>query len=179
MSSYLDQVFDVYDSIRNGVVFSHAVIESLMLEKTTKITQSNPSPPSPCPLPTSLSATSPDWTPPWTVTPSPPWAAVPLQHCSFGEEIVPNIQPEPPLAQCFTPSWKYVRTKEYVHAAAVQLRVGSFCKVNIHVTLPGFMSWGFSRMKAITEDSNLSKRLFLKHGVLFLAVFLWRWNAIP
>jgi len=26
------------------------------------------------------------------VTPPPPWAAVPLQHCSFGEELSPNIQ---------------------------------------------------------------------------------------
>jgi len=28
------------------------------------------------------------------VTPPPPWAAVPVHHCSFGEEIVPNIEPE-------------------------------------------------------------------------------------
>jgi len=33
------------------------------------------------------------------VTPPPPWAAVPLQHCSFGEEMFPNIQPDPFLAQ--------------------------------------------------------------------------------
>ena len=35
------------------------VTESLRLEKTSKITQSNPSPPPTCPLTTSLSATSP------------------------------------------------------------------------------------------------------------------------
>ena len=38
-------------------------------------------------------------TPPGMVTPPPPWAAVPLQHCSLGEEYFPNIQPDPPLAQ--------------------------------------------------------------------------------
>ena len=32
-------------------------------------------------------------------TPPPPWAAVPLHHHSFWEEIFPNIQPEPPRAQ--------------------------------------------------------------------------------
>ena len=31
--------------------------------------------------------------------PTTPWAAVPLQRCSFGGEIVPHIQPEPPLVQ--------------------------------------------------------------------------------
>jgi len=30
--------------------------------------------------------------------PTTPWAAVPLPHCSLGEGIVPNSQPEPPLA---------------------------------------------------------------------------------
>lgn len=27
------------------------------------------------------------------------WAAVPLQHCSLGEQIFPHIQPRPPLVQ--------------------------------------------------------------------------------
>ena len=31
--------------------------------------------------------------------PTTPWAAVPLPHRSLGEGIVPNSQPEPPLAQ--------------------------------------------------------------------------------
>ena len=31
------------------------------------------------------------------VTPPPPWAAVPLHHHSFTEEIFANIQPEHPL----------------------------------------------------------------------------------
>ena len=49
-------------------------------------------------------------TPPGTVTPPPPWVAVPLQHHSFREEMFPNIQPEPPLVQlkaitfCLIPS---------------------------------------------------------------------------
>ena len=33
------------------------------------------------------------------VTPPPPWAAVPLQHCSFGVEMFPSLYPELPLAQ--------------------------------------------------------------------------------
>jgi len=37
-------------------------------------------------------------TPPGMQTPPPPWAAVPLQHCSFGEAF-PNTQPESFLAQ--------------------------------------------------------------------------------
>ena len=40
------------------------------------------------------------WTPPWTVTPPPPWAAVPTNASSlFGEEISPNTQPEYPPVQ--------------------------------------------------------------------------------
>ena len=31
--------------------------------------------------------------------PTTPWAAVPLQHCSLWEEIVPDTQREPPLVQ--------------------------------------------------------------------------------
>lgn len=51
-------------------------------------------------MPTSLSATSPylsntsrdgDATP--------PCAAVPMHHCCFGEGIVPNTQPDHPVAQ--------------------------------------------------------------------------------
>jgi len=47
-----------------------------------------------------LSATSP-WflTPPGTMTPPPPWAAVPMHYHSFGEYFFSNIQPEPPLIQ--------------------------------------------------------------------------------
>jgi len=37
------------------------------------------------------------WTPPGTVTLPPPWEA--CASASIWEEIVPNIQPEPPLAQ--------------------------------------------------------------------------------
>jgi len=47
----------------------------------------------------SLSATSPHSTPAGTAPPPPPWAAVPLPDHSFGEEIFPNIQHEPPLVQ--------------------------------------------------------------------------------
>ena len=69
------------------------LIESLRLKKTSKIPKSNPL----CPLPTSLSATSPGF---WSTSrdgdPTTPWAAVPLQHCSY-KEIVPNIHPETPL----------------------------------------------------------------------------------
>jgi len=32
--------------------------------------------------------------PPGMVTPPRPWAAVPMHHPSFGEEIFPNIQPK-------------------------------------------------------------------------------------
>ena len=68
------------------------LIESLRL---AKITKSNPNPPT-----TSRSATS-----LWLLNtsrdgdPTTPWAAVPLPHRSLGEGIVPNSQPEPPLAQ--------------------------------------------------------------------------------
>ena len=74
------------------------IIESLRLGKTTKIT--NPSPSPPCPLPTSLSATSPRlWDTSRDGDPTTPCATVPLPHRSLGEGIVPNSQPEPPLAQ--------------------------------------------------------------------------------
>ena len=36
-------------------------------------------------------------TPPGMVTP--PWAAVPMHHHSWGEELFPNIRPDPPLVQ--------------------------------------------------------------------------------
>ena len=38
-------------------------------------------------------------TPPGTVTPPPPWAAVPLHCHSFREEVFPYTQPEPPHVQ--------------------------------------------------------------------------------
>ena len=76
------------------------VIESLRLEKTSKITQSNATPPHhthrthpSVPHPHDSSAS------PWTVTPPPPWAAVPLHCYSFREEMFPNTQPELPLVQ--------------------------------------------------------------------------------
>jgi len=59
-----------------------------------------PQPTTPCPLPTSLSATSLQFLM-WnhgTVTQH-RCAAVPVQHRSLGEEIVNYIQSEPPLAQ--------------------------------------------------------------------------------
>jgi len=62
----------------------HGVIESLRLEKTSKITNFNPSPIPPCPLTTSLSATSPQfWNTPRDGDSPAPWAAEPLHHCSF------------------------------------------------------------------------------------------------
>ena len=72
------------------------ITESLRLEKSSQITKSNPSPP----LLTSLSATSPlFWNTSKDGDPTSPWAAVPLHHHSLGEEILPDIQSEPPLAQ--------------------------------------------------------------------------------
>lgn len=38
-------------------------------------------------------------TPPRTATPSPPWAAHSSIHHPFCGEILPNVQPKPPLAQ--------------------------------------------------------------------------------
>ena len=74
------------------------IVESLRLEKTSQITKPNPTPP--CPLPTSLSATSPRlWDTSRDGDPTTPCATVPLPHRSLGEGIVPNSQPEPPLAQ--------------------------------------------------------------------------------
>jgi len=63
--------------------------------------------PAPCPPTTSLSATSPRlWDTSRDGDPTTPWAAVPLSHHSLGEGIVPNSQPEPPLAQRQAmPSW--------------------------------------------------------------------------
>ena len=71
----------------------HKTIESFRLEKTSEITQSNPSPPhrAHCPHP-SVPHPHGSGTPPRMVTPPPPWAAVPLQHRSFGEEMFPKIQ---------------------------------------------------------------------------------------
>ena len=49
---------------------------------------------------TFLSATSPPFWNTFRVGDSTTlWAAVPLHRHSFGEEMFPNIQPEPPLAQ--------------------------------------------------------------------------------
>jgi len=48
-------------------------VESLRLEESSKIPKPNLSPPPPCPLTTSCSATS--QTPAGTVTPPPPWAS--------------------------------------------------------------------------------------------------------
>ena len=76
----------------------HRTTESLRLEETSQIPRSNPSPPPPCPLP-SVPHPHGSGTPPGMVNPPPPWAAVPLPHCSLGEEIVPNIPAEPPLVQ--------------------------------------------------------------------------------
>lgn len=51
----------------------HRIIESLRLEKTTKITTHISNPPPPCPLVMSLSATSPLWIHLGTTTPPCPW----------------------------------------------------------------------------------------------------------
>ena len=52
----------------------------------------------PCPLTTSLSATSPQF---WNTSrdgdPTTPWAAMPVPYCSFGEGMSPNTQPDPLL----------------------------------------------------------------------------------
>jgi len=54
--------------------WNHRIAESLRLEKTSKITKSNPSPLPPCPL--TLSATSPwFWNVPRASDPTTPWAA--------------------------------------------------------------------------------------------------------
>ena len=70
-------------------------VESLRLEESSKIPKPNLSPPPPCPLTTSCSATS--QTPAGTVTPPPPWAAVPPHHHCSREEILPNIRPVLPV----------------------------------------------------------------------------------
>jgi len=78
----------------------HRITESLRLEKTSKIPKSNhhPTPTMPtdhiphCHISMVLEHLQ-------TVTPPPPWAAVPLHHHSFGEEIAPKFQPEPLLGQ--------------------------------------------------------------------------------
>ena len=74
---------------------TNLVIESLRLEKSTKITSTHPHrahwPHPSVPHPHGPSAPS------GTVTPPPSWAAVSPHHHSLWEEIIPNIQPEPPL----------------------------------------------------------------------------------
>ena len=75
--------------------------QSFRLGKTMKRPKPNPTRPTPpCPLPTSLSATSPLlWNTCRDGDPNTPWAAVPLHHHSFKEEMFPTTQPDPPLAQ--------------------------------------------------------------------------------
>ena len=59
-------------------VQNRRTIESLRLEKTSKVIMSNHQHTPPCPLPTSLSATSPWlWNSPRDSDPTTPWAAVP------------------------------------------------------------------------------------------------------
>ena len=73
-------------------------LESFWLEEALKITESNryPTPALP-PVPENLISVCP--TPPGMVTPALPWAACSNAPQPFGEEIVPQIQPQPPLAQ--------------------------------------------------------------------------------
>ena len=79
----------------HGAFTFHRIMGSLRSEKTSKIPKSNPSPLPLCPLPMSPRATSPpSWNTPRDADPTAPWAAVPLHHRSFGEEIFPNTQPE-------------------------------------------------------------------------------------
>ena len=61
-----------------------------------------PQPIPPCPLTTSLSATFSSGAPPDGGNPTILWAAVPaVPYHSFGEEMLPDIQPEPgPEAAC-------------------------------------------------------------------------------
>jgi len=75
---------------------SHRIIESLKLEKTSKIIKSNRHPTTtmpakPCPEVPRLHVF---WTPPGMVTPSLPWAV--LDH-SFSKDFFPNIRSKPPL----------------------------------------------------------------------------------
>ena len=48
-----------------------------------------------------------------------PWAAVPTPNHAFGEGIFPNIQPEPPLAQCEAVAYHSV--KEFISIASEDL----------------------------------------------------------
>ena len=122
---------------KNTVGDRYRIRESFRLEKTSEIPTSNPSPPhrAHCPRP-SVPHPHGSGTPPWTVTPPPPWAAVPLQHCSFGEEMFPNIQPEPPLradipwspytvtSLCGSPSQFYF---PYFFSTALSKQCGTLC----------------------------------------------------
>ena len=84
----------------------HRILESLRLEKTSNVIQFNHQPITPCPLTTSLSATSKHAQGWWLH--HLPGQPVPMPHHSFGEEFFPNIQLEPPLAQLGTiPIWSF------------------------------------------------------------------------
>ena len=72
------------------------ITESLRLEKTSKITKSDPSP---CPLTMSLSATSPHFLSTSRDNDSTTSLSVPMHHSSFGEEIFLSIQPKA-VASC-------------------------------------------------------------------------------
>ena len=66
-----------YDRSKAGEIIESSDHQIIKVGKTSRITQSNPTPP--CPLPTSLSATSPRlWDTPGTVTPPLPGQ---LCHC--------------------------------------------------------------------------------------------------
>ena len=98
------QHFYQRESCSNGAGYGEegedrGIVESLRLEKTSKITKSNPNASPPCSLCVSVPHLHRSGTPPWMSTPPPLWAVVPLPHHSFWEEIVPNIQSEPPLEQ--------------------------------------------------------------------------------
>ena len=102
------------------------ITEPFRLEKTTGNPKSNPSPPhhAHCSHP-SVPHPHGSGTPPEMMTPPPPWAAVPLQHCSFGEETVPNIQPElNEKCSCVPSLWLHLPKTELLLCHLGKPRVG-------------------------------------------------------
>jgi len=82
------------------VLNAKRITESLRLEKTSKITHSDLNPPLRAHwLRPSVPHLHGPGAPPGTVTPPPPWAASASTSPLFLRRSVPNIQPQPPLAQ--------------------------------------------------------------------------------
>jgi len=83
------------------VLCPKGIIESLRVEETSKITRSSHQPIPPCPLTTSLSATSPQFlNTSRHGDPTTSLAAVPIPHYTFWEEVFHNLQPQPRIAHC-------------------------------------------------------------------------------